>query len=132
MSSVLLGIIGGGESFVRLASSACDAAAVSFRFKRGTTFELEGRYGARGRFISLAGLTLSASISFFCGSDPILLTVTPDPDQSANPGKFTISADTAEWPLGCGEADIRFVEGTDVFYSTSFYIHIDRPITEPA
>lgn len=120
--------MGGGESFVRLASSACGA---ELRFKRGTTFELTGRYGARGRFISLDGLTLTASIKFFCGGDPIALTVTPDADQDANPGLFTISADTADWPLGCGEADIRFVDGTDVFYSSSFYIHIDQPITEP-
>lgn len=130
MSSLLLSIIGGGESFVRLASSACGPSEL--RFKRGTTFELVARYGALGRFMSLTGYTLTASIKFYCGGDAIPLTVTIDPDQTANPGRFTISADTEEWPLGCGEADIRFTLADDVFYSTSFFIHIDEPVTVPA
>lgn len=130
MSIALLGLIGGGEARIRLASSACDAIA-TFRFKKGSTFEITGRYGVRGRYVALTGMTMSASVSFFCGSDPIALTVTPDPDQVSNPGKFTISGDTAGWPTGCGEADIRFVSGDDVFYSETFHFHIDTPITVP-
>lgn len=130
MSTAVLGLIGGGETTIRLASSDCGAGA-TFRMKRGTTFVIEGRYGAKGRFVSLTGLTMTAQVSFFCGSDPIDLTVTPDPDQVANPGKFTIEGDTADWPTGCGEADIRFVSGSDVFYSESFHFHIDTPVTVP-
>lgn len=68
-----------------------------WRFKQGEVGKiLEGVLSDEDGPVNLAGWTVTVTASSTVGGDPVIedASVTPDPDQSANPGKFTFTLDS--------------------------------------
>lgn len=99
------------------------------RFKRGTTVRLRCTHSLSGSTVNLTGYTLAASARLGTASARPL-TVTIDPDQTANRGVFTLTSDTTSWELGRHRVDVRFTTpSADRYYSETFQIDITEPVT---
>lgn len=107
---------------VRLLRDGCSEAEL--RFKRGTTITLELTLGDRGRYFDTTGYTITAAVVFQCDGERYLFGVT------AAGAQVILTADTNEWPLGCGEFDLRLEGNGQVLYSESAKLHMLAAITE--
>lgn len=99
------------------------------RFKRGTTLRLRCTHSLSGSTVNLTGYTIAANAELKTSSS-IALTVTIDPDQTANRGVFTLTSDTTAWAVGRYRVDVRFTTpSADRYYSETFQIDISEPVT---
>lgn len=104
--------------------------AVTLNF--GDTLKATGVYrDANGDPVNLdsAGIAVSASIRNPDGTAEYVLEVTTDPDQVANPGKFTVRGQTADFAaantLGSWTWLIRYTQGEDVFSTERIKVVIE-------
>lgn len=98
----------------------------TIRMKVGDSLDCVGTYkDGAGTPVNLtvAGLTVTSAVLSSEGDERFELTVTPDPDQVANPGRFTILGDSSSWTPGKGlRWDVRYTDAAGRSVSTDTVI----------
>lgn len=103
----------------------------TIKFKRGDTYTLTGTYKRNNAPTDITAITLRSQIRTAAGALVTSLIATKA-DQTATPGKFTLSpeiADTTKWPLGEVYCDIEFNSGGTSISSDTFVIVVTEGIT---
>lgn len=100
--------------------------------KRGDTFAPLLTYtDAQGYPIDLTEVEITSQVRDLSGGLVANLTVTKL-DQSAYPGKYTLTAETASWPAQRQlQFDIRYVRSGAITHTESALLRIDYPVTVP-
>ena len=107
-------------------------------FKRGDTYLLTCTYKIDGTPVSLAGKTMRAQIRTRRGVLVADLNATAAADQTANPGRFTltpVNQDTSGWPAGTyerpefHEIDIETTDGGVIISSETFIQPVIEDVT---
>lgn len=105
---------------------------VSIRMKRGDTFVVDFlATDDEGTAVDLTGYTARAQIRF-ADKEPIDLTVTIDPDQTANTGLVSLEygGATTSWPVATGLIDIEFTDGAGrIESSETIELAVGRDVT---
>jgi hypothetical protein len=96
------------------------------RVKRGTTLSLACQHRLSGTAVDLTGYTVSSQAKRGGTSNAFTVTLA---DQTTDPGEFTLSADTTTWTAGDWRVDVRFVDGSERYYSETFDVAIVEPVT---
>jgi len=119
-----------------VSSSGTTEELSSIVLKAGDTFALPMRWSVAGVYIDLSGYTITSSVRRRTdetnGSPIDTLTCTADPDQTANKGKFEVTAtdvQTALWPITTLLCDVRLDNGVEVTHTESFEIVVRRAVT---
>lgn len=98
-------------------------SGLPIRLKVGDTFEVLGTYkDDSGDAVDLlaAGIEVASSVASADGLEIYALTVTVDPNQVANTGKFHITGNTAAWQPGKGlQWDVRYTRTADGYSFSS-------------
>jgi hypothetical protein len=103
-------------------------------FKRGDSFVLTCTYKVDGVATTLVGVSIKSQLDYSFGSKVCNLVATKDPDQTTNPGLFSlvpvVGTDTKTWKapvdLLC---DIEFSKDGVVFSTSTFKIPVEKDIT---
>jgi hypothetical protein len=93
--------------------------------KRGATFTATGTYTpAAGALPNLIGATLTSQVRARGFSRDLEVTLAPD--------GLTFTVDggpTSDWPVGVAEWDMRIEVGSEVIYTDTVRIQVQRPVT---
>lgn len=80
--------------------------------------------------LTAAGITITSAVRKSVGFQTYPVTVTPDPDQIANPGVYICSADTSNWlPDNLMNWDVRYNQGSNSFSTRTIIFALQERIS---
>lgn len=101
----------------------------TYTLKAGATLHSVGTFKVGSTPTSIAAYTVTCVARNGSFTDPHTITATKDGNQTPNPGKFTLDADTSDWTPGVYFFDIKFAASGDVKFTESVKLVIEQPNT---
>lgn len=95
--------------------------------KRGSSFTWGATYKRNGTPESIDAFTITSQVRDQAGVLVGTLTVTKLPGET---GKYTLSANTATWPVGTHYCDVKYTNGSDIAFTDTFAVVVERSQTE--